>query len=127
MEEPKDVEKYASLYSENKFWEKLKGFAKKAGLKVVYVALQLYYVLTSDTCSREDKLKICGALGYLILPFDLIPDVIPVLGFSDDLAALIWAYKNIKANVTPDIKAQAKVQLSVWFGPVDDKDLEFEL
>lgn len=39
---------------------------------------------------------IIGALGYFILPLDFIPDAIPVLGFSDDLAALVAAYGYVK-------------------------------
>ncbi|MBQ9288202.1 MAG: DUF1232 domain-containing protein, partial [Bacteroidaceae bacterium] len=110
--------------SEGEFWEKLKKFAKKMGIKVVYLALLLYYVLTCDTVSREDKLKILGALGYLILPIDLIPDSIPVLGFSDDLAALLWAYHSVQANVNEQIEQKAKSKLHEWFGEFDEEELK---
>ena len=54
---------------------------------------------------------ILGALGYFILPLDLIADVIPVFGFTDDIAPLTLAYKALQVSVTPEIdaKAQAKV------------------
>lgn len=126
MEEIKDVEKYSGNYSEEGLWNKLAKFAKKAGIKVVNVTLLLYYVLTCDEVEQKDKLLIMGALGYLILPLDLIPDSIPGLGFTDDLAALLYAYNSVKAHVTPDMEEKAKKQLQEWFGEFDDHDIELE-
>ncbi|MGM9748166.1 MAG: YkvA family protein [Candidatus Cryptobacteroides sp.] len=54
-------------------------------------------------------------MGYFILPTDLIPDLIPVLGFTDDVAALTLAYKAIQASVTPEIDAKAKEKIAEWF------------
>lgn len=126
MEEIKDVEKYSGNYSEEGLWNKLAKFAKKAGIKVVNVTLLLYYVLTCDEVDQKDKLLIMGALGYLILPLDLIPDSIPGLGFTDDLAALLYAYNSVKAHVTPEMEEKAKKQLQEWFGEFDDQDIELE-
>lgn len=58
---------------------------------------------------------ILGALGYFIHPLYLIPDVIPVLGFTDDIAALTLVYKAIKASVTPEIEAKAQAKVDEWF------------
>lgn len=126
MEEIKDVEKYSGNYSEEGLWNKLAKFAKKAGIKVVNVTLLLYYVLTCDEVEQKDKLLIMGALGYLILPLDLIPDSIPGLGFTDDLAALLYAYNSVKAHVTPEMEEKAKKQLQEWFEEFDDQDIELE-
>ena len=51
---------------------------------------------------------IMGALGYLILPLDLFPDVVPVLGFADDAAAIKLSYDTVKAPITPTIKKKGK-------------------
>ena len=99
--------KYEKNYSENKFWDKLGTVAKKAGIKVVYAALLLYYVLKNPMTPRKDRNKILGALGYLILPLDLIPDWIPVAGYTDDLAALTWAIYTVAKCITPEVKEQA--------------------
>ena len=120
---PENVEKYSSYYSESDLWSKIKSVAKKAGVKVIYAALLLYYVLDSPDVSKADKAKIYGALGYFILPIDLIPDVIPVVGYSDDLAALLWALHAVWSNVTPEIKANAMYKLQEWFGYVEEVDL----
>ena len=66
-----EIVKYAKEYDENAFWEKLKKFGRKAGIKVCYAALLLYYVLKSPLTSGKDRAKIIGALGYFLLPMKL--------------------------------------------------------
>ena len=110
-----ELKQYQKNYSESGLWKKIGEVAKKAGSNVIYLALVLYYVLKSPDVSVGNKSIIIGALGYFILPLDLIPDVIPIMGFTDDLAALTLAYKAVKASVTPRVEAQAKQKLSQWF------------
>ena len=119
-----DLTKYEKHYSDNEFWKKLKVVARKAGLKVVYAALLLVYVVKSPLTSKKDKGKILGALRYFILPIDVIPDWIPVAGYTDDLAALTWAIYSVAKNVTPEVKQQAKAKLKELFGEYDEKDLQ---
>jgi len=108
--------KYASEYSENKFRNKLKKFAKKAGSKVVYPALVLYYTLQKKDLPRWVYAVILGALGYFILPLDGIPDLAPLVGFSDDLGAMLGAMATISAHIDEDVRARAKTKLCDWFG-----------
>ena len=119
---------YQQHYDENGFWEKLHRFARKAGIKVCYAALLLYYVLKSPMTSSKDRAKIIGALGYFILPIDLIPDFLPVAGYTDDLAALVWGVYCVMKSITPEVKEQAAEKLHEWFGEFDDHmlDLFFE-
>ncbi len=112
-------EKYRRYFSDSEFWNKLRTVAVKAGAAVTYPALLLYYVLKSDKVSLKYKLYIVGALGYLILPTDLVPDFIPFFGYADDAAAIIAAYKMISDAVTPDIKDKAKAKALSWFGLAD--------
>ena len=123
---PKNIEKYQGRYNEQDFLNKVTNAAKKAGIKVVYLALLLYYVLKSPKVKTADKGKIWGALGYFILPIDLIPDFIPVAGYTDDLAALLWAFYAVAKNVTPEIESQAKKKLHDWFGDYDEADITIE-
>ena len=106
---------YASEYSDSKFWIKVKALTKEAGYQVIYRALLLYYVLTSPDVPWEQKLIVTGALGYLICPIDIIPDFIPVAGYTDDLAALAAAITAVKANVTPEIEEQARNKANSLF------------
>lgn len=114
-----NYDRYQRHFSDDQFWQKLKRMARKAGIKVVYAALLLYYVLRNPGTPRADRTKIIGALGYLILPTDLIPDFIPVAGYTDDLAALMWALYSVARNVTPEVKIQARQKLGEWFEDYD--------
>lgn len=99
---------YDKHYSDASFWDKIKSFAAKAGYELIRNALLLYYAMQSPTMPAKDKAIIVAVLGYFILLTDLIPDLIAVLGFTDDAAALIWAIKTVKQNITPEIESQAK-------------------
>ena len=117
---------YQDKYSEPGLWGKISKVAQKAGIKVIYLALLFYYVLKSNTVSKKDKSLIYGALGYFILPVDLIPDAIPMVGFSDDLAALIAVYVAMKRSITPEIEFQAKDRLQRWFPSYTEEDIDIQ-
>ena len=117
---------YQDKYSEPGLWGKISKVAQKAGIKVIYLALLFYYVLKSNTVSKKDKSLIYGALGYFILPVDLIPDAIPMVGFSDDLAALIAVYVAMKRSITPEIELQAKDRLRRWFPSYTEDDIDIQ-
>jgi len=119
-----DLEKYGDLYSEPKIWDKIKRVARKAGLKVVYVVLLLIYALQSPDLTAADKAKIYGALGYFLLPIDLIPDFVAITGFADDLAALLWALHSIYTHITPEVETKAKKKLHDWFGNYNEDELK---
>ena len=101
---------YERHYDEDSFWKKLRRVTSKVGAKVLYPALQLYFLLQSDKVPVKAKTFIIGALGYLILPTDLVPDFIPALGFTDDLTALMVALRTLNKYLTPDINTRAKEQ-----------------
>ena len=110
-----DSMKYKDKFTQNGFVEKISRIAKRAGVKLVYAALILYYTLESDRVSIKDKAIIIGALGYLISPLDVIPDAIPIAGLGDDLAVLIYVLRKVWDEVSDDVKAKAKTKLSQWF------------
>jgi uncharacterized membrane protein YkvA (DUF1232 family) len=111
-----DNSKYEKHYSEDDFWGKLKKAAKDAGLKVVYAGLLLYYALQSPKTPMKAKIQIYGALGYLIFPFDMIPDMIPVVGYLDDLGALMLAVGAVAMSIDKEVKHKARIKLVDFFG-----------
>lgn len=123
MNRPNDLEKYRGSYSERGLMNKLTAVAKKAGIKAVYAVLLLYYALQSPQTSTKDKSIIYGALGYFILPLDLVPDFIPLAGFGDDLGALLWALSRVLANITDEVREKARLKLRDWFGDYDHREL----
>jgi uncharacterized membrane protein YkvA (DUF1232 family) len=122
MENKEDVADYGKHYSEETFLDKVKKVAKQAGVKVLYAGFLLYYTMKDENCSTKDKALIVGALGYFVLPFDLVPDFTPLLGYTDDLAALIFVVKTVYDNITPEINEQAKAKTRSLFGEVDEKE-----
>ncbi|MBQ5872967.1 MAG: tetratricopeptide repeat protein [Bacteroidales bacterium] len=102
-----ELSDYGDNYSDSGFWNKV----KKLGKKVLKPALQLYYVMKESSTPLDTKGLIIGALGYLILPIDLIPDFIPVAGYTDDLAALLAVVKMCKEHITPEIERKVRKDL----------------
>ena len=121
---PADLNSYQKHFSFNGLMSKIKETAKKAGLKAIYMALLLYYALESPTCTALDKAIIYGALGYFISPLDLVPDILPLIGLSDDIAVLAWAYSRIRHNVSDMTREKAKTKLKIWFGDFDEKEID---
>ena len=123
MELP-DFMSYANKFSQKEFVEKIARIAKRAGSKLVYAALILYYTLQSDKVSKTDKAIIIGALGYMISPLDVIPDAIPIAGLTDDLAVLLYVLKKVWTGIDPEILAQAREKLSKWFDEEEINEIQ---
>ena len=121
---PADLSKYESEFSFDNLMNKIKESAKKAGLKAIYMALLLYYALESPTITTMDKAIIYGALGYFICPIDIIPDILPFIGLTDDIAVLAWAFSRVKKNVTDMTREKAKTKLKIWFGNYDESEID---
>ena len=124
MENYEKTDIYEKYYNENSFWSKIKSIAKKSGQKLIYIAFLLYYTLSSNNISKTDRAIIIGALGYFIFPLDIIPDYIPFFGYTDDLTILLYAYRRVKANLTDDIRYQAKNKISYFFGNFNSQELD---
>ncbi|MCD5406349.1 MAG: DUF1232 domain-containing protein [Desulfotomaculum sp.] len=120
-----DDDQYKNKYSEQKFWLKLKTSAQKAGVKVIYAGLLLYYALKSPQVPTKVKGVILGALGYFILPIDIIPDIVPFAGFTDDLGVLLAALSYLAVYIYRDtsIQMRAKAKLAELFGDINDSEL----
>lgn len=111
---------YKDKFSNTEFVEKISRIAKRAGSKLVYAAMILYYTLQSDQVSLKDKAIIIGALGYLISPLDIVPDAIPIAGLGDDMAVLLFVLQKVWGGVSDDVREKAKSKLTQWF---DDDEL----
>ncbi|RDY72724.1 DUF1232 domain-containing protein [Halobacillus trueperi] len=121
----KAVERGRAYFSEKEYGEKLRTYSSRIGTKIVYYSLLLYYAFKSPDTPKKAKLTIAGALGYLILPVDVIPDFIPVVGFTDDSAVIIYAVYQVISHIDEHVKEQAKARLLKLFdGQVDLEELE---
>lgn len=118
-----DIDKYKVSYSEENLLYKIKRFARKAGLNTIYYVLILYNLLKSDKISISEKAIIIAALGYFISPLDMVPDLMPGIGFTDDAAILMMVIKQIYSHIDESVKQDAKNQLKEWFD-FEDSELE---
>ncbi|WP_241657924.1 YkvA family protein [Anaerobacillus alkaliphilus] len=115
-------------FSEESFWTKVQKFSKKAGTSVVYAVLLLYYTLQKPDVPLKVKAIITGALGYFILPLDIIPDIAAGVGYADDLTVVIFALVQVALFVDDEIKKQAKQKLRDLFGEnVDTTEVDNKL
>ncbi|OEY72835.1 YkvA family protein [Salegentibacter salarius] len=114
---------YGKEYSDEGFWNKVKTVFKKAGIKVVYSALTLYYTYKKKDTPVWAKGVIVGALGYFISPIDAIPDITPGIGYADDIGVLLAAVATVGAYIDNEVKQYAKDKLRDWFGDFDEEEL----
>ena len=123
MELP-DFMSYSDKFSSGNFVDKIQRIAKRAGSKLVYGSLLLYYTVQSDKVSRKDKAIIIGALGYLISPLDVMPDAIPIVGLADDMAVLVYVLKKVWSLVSDEAREKAKNKMLQWFDEDEMKDVD---
>lgn len=86
------------------------------GKEVIEKALQLYYAMQAPNTPTWAKAVIIAALGYFISPIDAIPDVVPFVGFADDLGVLVAALAAVATYITDEVKNKADAKLDEWFG-----------
>ena len=116
------MQTHPQAFSDESFWKKLRRFARKAGSEVVERALVLYYCLRDPDTPAWARAVIVGALGYFILPMDLIPDVVPLTGFADDFGTLVGALVSVARHVKPQHRAMAAENLARWFGSLSEDE-----
>lgn len=115
MDQHTELEKYRGEYTESSFWSKVKKTALAAGRELIEKALWLYYAIIDSDTPTKAKLIIAGALGYFISPIDVIPDFIPFVGYTDDLAVLVGAIMTVASNIKDIHKEKAAGRLKEWF------------
>ena len=102
---------YEEAYSRDNLWDKLTALLSTAGCALIKQVLVLYYLLESSEIITIQKGLIIGALGYFISPIDAIPDVIPLIGYSDDAAIITAVVMRMEHYITPTIKRKAARKL----------------
>jgi uncharacterized membrane protein YkvA (DUF1232 family) len=98
------------------FWRKLRSMVATAGHKTLFTSLVLFNCLKDHDTPAWARGVIVGALGYLILPTDLIPDVLPGVGYGDDWSTIVVALGTVAAYIKESHKLRAKEQLRRLFG-----------
>lgn len=92
-----------------RFWTKFKRVV--AGLPFAEDLLAAYYCAFDRETPRHVQISLLGAIAYFVLPFDFVPDVLPVLGFTDDAAVLAAAIRMVASHIRPDHRDAARAAL----------------
>src|SRR5882724_2795357 len=92
-----------------RFWRKLKRGAVK--LPFAEDLLAAYYCAFDKETPRHVQAALLGAVAYFILPFDFVPDMLPLLGFTDDAAILATAIRMVATHITPEHRDAARTAL----------------
>ncbi len=107
-------------FSEINLFKKIGQVAKNAGIIVIYPALVLYYLFKDKNVPSGSKTIIIAALAYFIFPMDSIPDITPIIGYSDDLGVLYVTISQLIKHITPDILEKVKDRIVDWFGEEEE-------
>ncbi len=114
---------YIKQFSESKLWQKLSKYARQIGIKSVYMILLLFYAYRRSDTPGWAKRIVLGVLGYLIMPIDALPDLSPILGYTDDIGMLSFGLVTIAAYINQDVRDKARRKLHEWFGEYDATEL----
>jgi uncharacterized membrane protein YkvA (DUF1232 family) len=91
------------------FWRKLATTA--ARIPFAEDLLAAYYCAFDRSTPLQVQGTLVGAIAYFVLPFDMAPDFLPVLGFTDDAAVLITALKMVANHLKPEHRDAARAKL----------------
>lgn len=112
----KELQKYEQHYNDSSFLDKVTKYGKLIGINALYKAVQLWFVLQKPDVPASTKAVIMGALGYLIAPLDFLPDLMPVLGYTDDFVAITFALIKVQGYIDEEVERKSKNLLAKIFG-----------
>ncbi|MEZ4899955.1 MAG: YkvA family protein [Saprospiraceae bacterium] len=119
-----NLSKYNKAFSEKAFWKKWQDYVKKLGTKALYTLLLLFYAYKRKETPYWAKSIVIGTIGYLLTPIDAIPDLTPILGYTDDLGILSFGLVTIACYVNEDVRQSARTKLGHWIHGVDEQELQ---
>jgi uncharacterized membrane protein YkvA (DUF1232 family) len=99
---------------ERGFWRKLRRHAGK--VPFLEEAVAAYYCAVDRATPLKVKAVLMGALAYFVLPGDLIPDIMPVLGFTDDAAVLFAAVRAVGGAIRDEHRERARAAIAKLAG-----------
>ena len=106
-----DLKKYSKYFTESAFQKKFAKLSGKIGGKLLFYLIVLYELMRDKNIPLRNRLIFIAALGYFILPTDLISDFLPGLGFTDDLAFITYAMTSATDYITPEVREKAKMKV----------------
>lgn len=94
----------------SEFWPKFRKYA--ARLPYAEDVAAAYYCATDKATPFKVRGTLLAALAYFIMPIDVVPDILALVGFTDDIAVLMYALKTVNKHVNDDHREQARIALA---------------
>jgi uncharacterized membrane protein YkvA (DUF1232 family) len=96
---------------ERDFWKKLLRVAGQ--IPFAEDAAAAYFCATDPATPAKVKAILFAALAYFVMPFDLIPDFLAVIGYTDDAAVIALAIGAVAKSIKPEHHAKARAALGL--------------
>jgi uncharacterized membrane protein YkvA (DUF1232 family) len=103
-----------SLRDEARFGSEFLGRLKRVAKRIPFAEdlLAAWFCARDPATPRRVRLTLLAALGYFVLPIDALPDIMPILGFTDDAAVIAAALAAVAGSITPEHREKAKTAMS---------------
>jgi len=113
----RDKERRTTSSRRSDFWRRLRRLLRR--IPLIDRTLAAYYCARDPETPLYARFALLGAVAYFIMPFDLIPDFIPVVAHIDDAAVMLLALRMVGHKIKPEHQARAQLTLDRWAGPAD--------
>jgi len=99
-----------SLRDEAKFGSDFMARLKRVAKRIPFAEdlLAAWFCARDPATPRRVRLTLLAALGYFVLPIDAIPDIMPLIGFTDDAAVIAAAIAAVAGSITPEHRERAR-------------------
>ncbi|NJK34412.1 MAG: DUF1232 domain-containing protein [Oscillatoriales cyanobacterium SM2_2_1] len=116
-DEPNELKQ---VQSERGFLEKVRNLTQVLGREVIEKTLWLYFAAQNPNIPPGAKAVIYSALAYVLAPLDAIPDLVPAIGYTDDLGVLALAAATVIMHIDENVKEKTRETLKGWFDAWDE-------
>ena len=113
----------SSTFHSSSIMQELRKKIRHVSIPLLYSALLMFYAFRRNETPSWAKRIIIGALVYLLVPVDAIPDISPVIGYTDDLGVLMYGLVMVAAYINDQVRSSARQKLKAWIGPVNESIL----
>lgn len=121
---PSRWQAYRRFFNRFALLGKAKRLARRLGTGALYSILLLFYAYKRKETPAWAKRTILGILGYFIAPIDALPDLTPIVGYTDDLGIVAFGLVAIAAYIDDEVRQKARNKVEQWLGEVDESEIE---
>jgi uncharacterized membrane protein YkvA (DUF1232 family) len=92
---------------------------RRMGQQAVYSVMLMVYAYRSKEAPAWAKRIIIGTLGYVLTPIDAVPDLSPLIGYTDDIGVLTFGLVTIASYINDEVRISARRDVKKLFGEID--------